>query len=79
MIDAQPGDLAGAQQLEGFVVDGGEHLRLLDANGGEVVDVEEAPVVDLLGGHAPERQAVRLIGEQCFQPVEAVGGCPSRR
>src|SRR6202012_489170 len=42
-----------------------------DAHGGEVVDLEEAAVVDVLRGDAPEREAVRLLGEQRLQPVEA--------
>ena len=71
VVDAQARHLAGAQQLERLVVDGIQHVGQLDADGGQVVDVEEAAVVDLLGGDAPEAQAVGLIGEQRLQAVEA--------
>ena len=79
VVDAQARHLAGAQQLEGLVVDRFQHLRLLDADRGQVVDVEEATVVDLLGGDAPEAQAVGLIGQQRLQPIEAARFAASRR
>ena len=48
-----------------------QHRRLLDADRRQVVDVEEAPVVDLLGGDAPEAQAVGLVAQQRLERVEA--------
>ncbi len=48
-----------------------EHGRELHADGGQLVDVEEAAVVDLLGGDAPVRETVRLLVEQPVEVVEA--------
>jgi hypothetical protein len=43
----------------------------LHAQRGQLVDVEEAPVVDLVAGHAPVRQAVGLRVDQGVERVEA--------
>jgi hypothetical protein len=48
-----------------------EDLRSLDPDRRQLVDVEKAPVVDLLGGHPPERQAVGLSVEQRVEVIEA--------
>ena len=58
-----------------------EDLRVLDAQAGERVDVEEAPVVDLVRRRAPVREAVGLRLEQLVEPVEARGwpGVPLSR
>src|SRR5207244_2215949 len=48
----------------------GEYLGQFHADGREVVDVEEPPVVDFLGRHAPERWAVRLRVDERVEPVE---------
>src|SRR5258708_28221883 len=50
-----------------------EHRRHLLAQADEVVDVEEAPIVDLVGRDAPERQAIGLAFEQLMQRAEALG------
>ena len=50
---------------------GREHFRLLHADRRELVDVEEAPVVDLLTRHAPERQPIHLRVEQPVEEIEA--------
>ena len=61
-----------------------EQLRQFDAQPGEIVDVEKAAIVDLLGRDAPERDPVGLFFEQPMQPAEAVrtaglpGECPHR-
>jgi hypothetical protein len=53
VIDAQPVDLAGGREGEHETVRCLEHLLVLHAQRGEIVDVEEAPVVDLVRGDAP--------------------------
>jgi hypothetical protein len=50
-----------------------EHFAPFYPQPGEVVDVEESPVVDLLGGDPPEREPVRLIVQQPFEPIERMG------
>ena len=50
-----------------------EDRRILHAQRRELVDVEEAPVVDLLGRDAPVREAVRLLVEQPVEPSKLRG------
>ena len=49
-----------------------EHLRILHADRGELVDVEEPPVVDLVRRGSPVGHAVRLLLEEGVQQVEAL-------
>ena len=70
VIDAQAVDLARRDELEHEAVGRIEDRLVLHAEGGEVVDVEEAPVVDLVGGDAPEREPVRLRFQQLVQMLE---------
>ena len=72
VIDAQPVDLAGRGELEEELVRRVEHRLFLHPERGEVVDVKEAAVVDLVGGDAPEREPVRLRFEQLVQALERV-------
>ncbi len=71
MVDAQSIDLALGQQIEDEAVGGFEYCRLIHAQGGQVVDVEKTSVVDLVGGNAPEGEAVTLLLNQLVQQVEA--------
>ena len=48
-----------------------EDLRVLDAESGQRVDVEEPAVIDLVRGRAPVGETVGLRLEQLVQPVEA--------
>ena len=72
VIDPQPVDLALGQQPQDQAVCGLEDLLALHAQGGQVVDVEEAAVVDLVGRDPPVGQAIALMLEQVVQQVEAV-------
>ena len=58
MIDPQSGNGAGFDQLEQKFVGGIENLQQLHPDGGQIVDVEEAPIIDLLRRYLPEGQAV---------------------
>ena len=73
VIDAEAVNVAFADEFEEFAVDGVEDGGIFDADGGEFVDVEEAAVVDLVGGDAPEAEAVGLVREDAFEEVEAAG------
>ena len=55
VIEPQAVDVAARDQLEHQAVRVAEAVRVLHAHRGERVDVEEAPVVDLLGGDLPRR------------------------
>ena len=58
MIDAKSGDRACAHQFKNQAVNGVEDFWQLDADGGQIVYVEKATIIDFLGCHAPKRQAV---------------------
>ena len=72
MVNAQARDEAAAQETEDDFVDSVEDGALLDAHGGKVVHVEEAAVVYLVGGDAPEAQAVGLFADELFEQVETL-------
>src|SRR5262249_60243409 len=74
VVDAQPGDLALAPRAQDQLVGGGGDPLLLHAQGGQLVDVEEPPVVDLVGGDAPEGQAVGPLAGAGVEDGAAVGG-----
>ena len=62
MVDAQPVDEPLGDQLEREPVRLGEHVRVLLAHAGEVVDVEEAPVPAGLGVDVEELAPAALVG-----------------
>ena len=47
-----------------------ENLRQFHPDGGEIVDVEEAPVVDFLRRDPPEGEAIGLIVQQRIERIE---------
>src|SRR5262249_38235711 len=71
VIYAKPRNVPFLYQPEDQFVNSGEDYGQLDADRGQFVDVEEATVIDLVGRHAPEAQAIRLFGQQFLQAVEA--------
>ena len=74
VIDAQPVERPAADQLEHEAVGVVEHFRQLHAQAGELVDVEETAIVDVIG-RDPEICAAR----QCCSLDQCVpdGRCPS--
>ena len=70
MVDAEPGDPPGTDETKDEPVRVGEDIRVLHADGRELIDVEEASVVDLLPGHPPKRDPVRLLSQQLVEEVE---------
>ena len=67
VVDAQPIDAAALCQAADQRMRRLEHRAVLDAHAGEVRDLEEAPVVDLVGGHAPVGEPIVLLLEQAVQ------------
>ena len=66
MIDPQPVHVAADQQLEHQAVAFREDLGVLHANGRQLVDVEETPIIDLVGGGLPVREPIDLgIQQAC--------------
>ena len=73
MIDAQRVDLALGHQTQHQAVRVGEDFRILDTQRSELIDVEEAAVVDVVRRDAPAGEAEGLALEQRVQRVEAGG------
>ena len=74
MVDAHAVDAAAFRQARHQAVRGLEHRAVLHAQAGEIGDLEEAPVVDLVGRDAPERKPVVLLLEQAVQRERVLGG-----
>ena len=76
VIDPQAGHAClrppAGRRAVGLLEDRG-HLH---ANGGQLVDVEEPPVVDLLAGHAPVRHAIGLLASRPSSRSK-LGGSPA--
>ena len=77
MIDPQARDEAPGDEREDQLVGRGEYTRHLHSQRAELVDVEEAPVVDVVERGLPMGKAIELVLEQLMQPIEA--GRHSRR
>jgi hypothetical protein len=71
VVDPQPGNLALPHQLQYHGVAGVHHGLVLGPQPDQPVDVEEPPVVQLLGRDFPEGEAKELVGEQPVQTGEA--------
>src|SRR4051812_10942840 len=76
MVYAQPRHASLLQQAKDNFVYGCEDGTLFYADGGQLVNVEEAAVVNLVGGDPPVRQTIRLFGEKLLQAVEAARVVP---
>ena len=73
MIDPQAGHPAFFDESQHQLVNCREHFGLFHADRSQAIDVEETPIVDLVGGHAPVAEPIRLVGQQRLEPVEAAG------
>ncbi len=73
MVHPDPPDLALADQAKDQLVACREDLGALHPDGGQIIDVEEAAIVDLIPGHPPVGEPVGLLGEERIQVVEACG------
>jgi len=82
----QPVDVIDAKSRDGAVGDpaehprmrGGEHERVLDPHADQIVDLEEAPVVQVVAGAPPVHQAIGLRIEQRLQPMTSLGSREAR-
>src|SRR5439155_27108030 len=70
MIDAKSGDRARAYQFKNQAMNGVEDFWQLDADGGQIVYVKKAAVIDFLGSDPPKSQTIRLCVQQFVQLVE---------
>src|SRR6266567_7847390 len=77
MVHPDPSDFALADQAKNQLVARREDLGALHPDGGQIIDVEESAIVDLVPGHPPVGESVGLPGEESIQVIEArgVSGC----
>ena len=71
MVNAQTVHLAFSNQFKNQTVSSLKNAFILDANAGEIVGVEEPPVVDVIGGDPPVGQAIGLRFDKFVKLVEA--------
>ena len=72
MVDAQPVDLTGGDQLPHQLVGGGEDRLVLHAQTREIADVEEPAIVDLVGRDPPIGRTIGLPLQQVVEAREAL-------
>ena len=72
MIDAYPVHLALAQQTQDQPVGGGKHFKFFHAQRGQLVDIEETPVVDLFRGYTPVTETIDLGLQQSVQQIKTL-------
>ena len=70
MVDAQPVDHRRRRQLEHEVVRHLERRLMLHPQRCELVDVEEAAIVDFIECHPPVGEPIGLCFEDCVQAVD---------
>src|SRR5712671_6520706 len=73
MIYTQAIYFSFGNQVQDQAVGGIENRFILHAEGGQVVGIEEAPVVDVIGSHAPIGQAEGLRFDEFVEFVETRG------
>ena len=71
MIQAQPGDQPPAGEFTDQHMCDLKDRRVLHPDSGQLVDVEEAPVVDLVNRCLPVGQAIGLGIEEFVQQIKA--------
>ena len=71
VVDTHAGRSAPADEIEDEPVHFVEDLLILHPQGGELIHVEKAPVVDFLRCDPPVRQPVRLFDQQTVESIEA--------
>ena len=73
VVEAHALDLALGDQAQQQAVGGLEHLGPLHAQASQLVDVEEAPVVDLRARDPPVGEAIGLVLQQRMERLERLG------
>jgi hypothetical protein len=61
MVNTEPCYQSLLEQSEREPMDCVENFRLLDPNSCQLVNVEEAAIINLVGGDVPEAQAISLL------------------
>src|SRR5690242_21318369 len=71
MVDATAADEALPHALQQQLMRLLEHRLILHADRGKIVDVEKSPIIDLLRGHLPGGEPIRLFVEERVEEIEA--------
>ena len=71
MVDPQAGRYPSLKQTEDQPVRLSEDRFLFGPDGGQFIDVEKSPIIDLLRRHTPGREPVTLFVQQSVEFVEA--------
>src|SRR5690625_1050374 len=70
MIDPQALDFSLLHQSQYQLMRGLEHPRIFHAQRGQIMNIEETAVVDLIRRRLPMRQTISLLLQQPVQSVE---------
>ena len=73
MVDAKSVEFPLSDKVQDQLVRLVEDLFVLGAKRSEIVDIEEATVIDVIGGNAPLGEAIRLGLDEFMQSVETTG------
>src|SRR6185437_10992168 len=72
VIDTNTRNHSLGQQAAEHAMSSSEDARVFHAQADQIVDIEEAAVIDLFAGNAPVRKPVHLEFQQQMQKVEAM-------
>lgn len=78
MVDPEAVDQPGVVQFQQQRVAGVEHVRLLDPDGDQLIDLEESPVVEYVAGFGVRRE-LPVLGRQQLDQVGGVGSVRTQR
>lgn len=70
VVDPKTVHLAFRDQIQDESVRVGENLLAFHTERGEIADVEEPAVINLIRCHAPVREAITLMFQQFVEPIE---------
>ncbi len=77
MIDPQARDRASRDQVEEQPMRFVKNLRQFHPNSREIIDIEEAPVIDFLRRHPPKSEAIGLVAQERIQERRSCGDRPA--
>ena len=73
MVEPQAGDLAFPDQPQDQLVRGGEDVGFFHAHTGQVLNVKETAIVDLIESSPPISEPVGLLFQKFMEAIEAIG------
>ena len=70
MVYSQAIDLSFSQQVQNKLVGLIEDVLIFLTQRGELVHVKKSSIVDVIGGHSPEGEAIRLRFNELVKSIE---------